>query len=81
MRLLFSIQNLTRLVTSLLWLQNSIDWAVSYRIRLCSYEVGQPGMLGWLAKVGQLSARFNIRDSVSDTWANRNFRRFLLLFP
>ena len=29
LRLVFSIQNLTRLVTSFLWLQNSIDQAVS----------------------------------------------------
>ena len=28
-RLVFSIQNLTRLVTSFLWFQNSIDQAVS----------------------------------------------------
>ena len=29
LRLVFSIQNLTRLVTSFLWFQNSIDQAVS----------------------------------------------------
>ena len=29
LRLIFSIQNVTRLVTSFLWLQNSIDQAVS----------------------------------------------------
>ena len=29
LRLLFSIQNLTRLVTSFLWFQNNIDQAVS----------------------------------------------------
>ena len=29
LQLVFSIQNLTRLVTSLLWFQNSIDQAVS----------------------------------------------------
>ena len=29
LRLLFSIQNLTRLVTSFLWLQDSIDQVVS----------------------------------------------------
>ena len=29
LRLAFSIQNLTRLVTSFLWFQNSMDWAVS----------------------------------------------------
>ena len=30
LRLVFSIQNLTRLVTSFLWFQNSIDQAVSW---------------------------------------------------
>ena len=30
LRLVFSIENLTRLVTSFLWLQNSIDQAVLY---------------------------------------------------
>ena len=29
LRLVFSIQNLTRIVTSFLWFQNSIDQAVS----------------------------------------------------
>ena len=32
LRLVFSIQNLTRLVTSFLWFQNSIDQAVSIEV-------------------------------------------------
>ena len=37
-RLVFSIQNFTRLLTSFLWLQNSIDQAVSYNEYLIVFE-------------------------------------------
>ena len=39
------------------------------KLRPCSYEVGQSGVLGWLAKMGQFLAHLCMGDSVSDTWA------------